>query len=156
MNMIIITAPTARRIAMYVDPKHSVSSRVRPYHIRVTADSRGVPGLTVMSTKAMDALNQMGKDDAFAAFKACCGSTKYAQVASLCAQALECVSLHLSFPAQAMAEGRPYSTVEALFCESHRQPVSNCATRRIWPFRELTVWVFRFVCSCFRQNLVPG
>jgi hypothetical protein len=37
-------------------------------------------GPSSMSSKAMDALNQMGKDDVFAAFKACCGSTKYAQV----------------------------------------------------------------------------
>ena len=28
-------------------------------------------------------------------------------------------ALHLSFPAQAMVDGRPYNTVEALFCESH-------------------------------------
>jgi coproporphyrinogen III oxidase len=37
-----------------------------------------------MSSKVMEALNQMAKDDAFAAFKACCGSAKYAQVADAC------------------------------------------------------------------------
>ena len=43
--------------------------------------SKAGPGWTSESdmAKAIEALNRMPKDEALAAFKACCGSTKYAQ-----------------------------------------------------------------------------
>jgi hypothetical protein len=54
-----------------------------------------------MSRRTMDRINGMARPEALAAFKACCGSTKYAEVSrtSLCASSrankLGCGGFHV-------------------------------------------------------------